>query len=181
MAEPTHSRSTASPPRGCWSPAPPASPARSPRRSSGATRSLELVAVTSRSDAGTRLDGLYPRYRVPLELTELDLDSLEGIDAAIVAYPHGASAPTVAALRGLGVLVVDLSADFRLRDLPTYERWYGEHGAPELLEGAVYGLTELYRDAAARGGAGRDARLLPDRERARPGAAGRDAACSPTS
>jgi N-acetyl-gamma-glutamyl-phosphate reductase len=46
----------------------------------------------------------------------------------------------------LGALVVDLSADFRLRDLPTYERWYGEHGAPELLEGAVYGLTEIYRD-----------------------------------
>ena len=107
---------------------------------------LELVAVTSRSDAGTRLDRLYPRYRVPLELTELDLDELEEVDAAIVAYPHGASAPAVAALRGLGVLVVDLSADFRLRDLPTYERWYGEHGAPELLEGAVYGLTELYRE-----------------------------------
>jgi N-acetyl-gamma-glutamyl-phosphate reductase len=108
---------------------------------------LELVAATSRSDAGKRLDSLYPRYRVPIELSELDLDELEQVDAAIVAYPHGASAPTVAALRGLGVLVVDLSADFRLRDLPTYERWYGEHGAPELLEGAVYGLTELYRDA----------------------------------
>ena len=107
---------------------------------------LELVAATSRSEAGTRLDSLYPRYRVALELTELDLDAIEDVDAAIVAYPHGASAPTVAALRGLGVLVVDLSADFRLRDLPTYERWYGEHGAPELLEGAVYGLTELYRD-----------------------------------
>ena len=107
---------------------------------------LELVGATSRSDAGKRLEALYPRYRVPIELTELDLDSLEDVDAAIVAYPHVASAPTVAALRGLGVLVVDLSADFRLRDLPTYERWYGEHGAPELLEGAVYGLTELYRD-----------------------------------
>ena len=107
---------------------------------------LELVAVTSRSDAGTRLDRLYPRYRVPLELTELDLDRLDGVDAAIVAYPHGASAPTVAALRGLGALVVDLSADFRLRDIATYERWYGEHGAPELLDGAVYGLTELYRE-----------------------------------
>jgi N-acetyl-gamma-glutamyl-phosphate reductase len=107
---------------------------------------LRLVAATSRSEAGTRLDSLYPRYRAAIELTELDLDSLEGVDAAIVAYPHGASAPTVAALRGLGVLVVDLSADFRLRDLPTYERWYGEHGAPELLEGAVYGLSELYRE-----------------------------------
>lgn len=107
---------------------------------------LELVAVTSRSDTGTTLEKLYPRYRVPLELTELDLDALEEVDAAIVAYPHGASAPTVAALRGLGAIVADLSADFRLRDLPTYERWYGEHGAPELLEGAVYGLTEMHRE-----------------------------------
>jgi len=107
---------------------------------------LELVAVTSRSDAGTRLDALYPRYRVPLELTELELDRVEGIDAAIVAYPHGAAAPTVAALRAAGVLVVDLSADFRLRDLATYERWYGEHGAPDLFGEGVYGLTELYRE-----------------------------------
>jgi N-acetyl-gamma-glutamyl-phosphate reductase len=108
--------------------------------------SMELAGITSRSDAGKRLDALYPRYRVPLELTELELDAVEGVDAAIVAYPHGASAPTVAALRGRGILVADLSADFRLRDLPTYERWYGEHGAPELLEGAVYGLVEMYRE-----------------------------------
>jgi N-acetyl-gamma-glutamyl-phosphate reductase len=107
---------------------------------------LELAAATSRSEVGTRLDRLYPRYRVPIELTELDLDLLEDVEAAIFAYPHGASAPTVAALRGLGILVVDLSADFRLRDLPTYERWYGAHGAPELLEGVVYGLTEIYRE-----------------------------------
>jgi N-acetyl-gamma-glutamyl-phosphate reductase len=107
---------------------------------------LELVAATARSDVGRRLEDLYPRYRVPLELTELDLDELDGVDAAIVAYPHGASAPTVAALRGLGALVVDLSADFRLRDLATYERWYGEHGAPGLAAEAVYGLSELYRE-----------------------------------
>jgi N-acetyl-gamma-glutamyl-phosphate reductase len=111
---------------------------------------LELVAVTSRSEAGRRLDRLYRRYRVPLELTELDLDALDGIDAAIVAYPHGASAPTVAALRRAGLLVVDLSADFRLRDMATYERWYGEHGAPELLDEAVYGLSELHRDELRR-------------------------------
>jgi N-acetyl-gamma-glutamyl-phosphate reductase len=107
---------------------------------------LRLVAVTSRSDAGTRLDRLYPRYRVPLELTELDLGDLDGIDAAIVAYPHGAAAPTVAALREAGVLVVDLSADFRLRDMETYRRWYGEHGAPQLFGTGVYGLSELYRE-----------------------------------
>jgi N-acetyl-gamma-glutamyl-phosphate reductase len=107
---------------------------------------LQLVAATSRGDAGKRLDALYPRYRVPIELTELDLDRVEGIDAAIVAYPHGAAAPTVAALRAQGVLVVDLSADFRLRDIETYERWYGEHGAPELFGAGVYGLSEIYRE-----------------------------------
>jgi N-acetyl-gamma-glutamyl-phosphate reductase len=107
---------------------------------------LELVAATSRSDAGKRLDELYPRYRVPLALTELDPENVEGIDAAIVAYPHGAAAPTVAALRRQDVLVVDLSADFRLREMESYARWYGEHGAPELFGGAVYGLSELYRE-----------------------------------
>ncbi len=107
---------------------------------------LQLVAVTSRSDAGKRLDSLYPRYRVPLELTELDPERVEGVDAAIVAYPHGAAAPTVAALRSQGILVVDLSADFRLSDVATYERWYGQHGAPELFGTGVYGLTELYRE-----------------------------------
>lgn len=106
---------------------------------------LQLFAATSRSDAGKRLDELYPRYRVPIELTELDLDRLDGIDAAIVAYPHGAAAPTVAALRGAGILVVDLSADFRLRDMAIYERWYGEHGAPDLFGQGVYGLSEIYR------------------------------------
>jgi N-acetyl-gamma-glutamyl-phosphate reductase len=107
---------------------------------------LELFAATSRSDAGKRLDQLYPRYRVPIELIELDLEELPDVEAAIVAYPHGAAAPTVAALREQGVLVVDLSADFRLRDRETYERWYGAHGAPELFGTGVYGLSELYRD-----------------------------------
>jgi N-acetyl-gamma-glutamyl-phosphate reductase len=107
---------------------------------------LELVEVTSRSDAGTRLDRLYPRYRVPLELRELDLAGLDDIDAAIVAYPHAASAPVVAEMRGLGISVVDLSADFRLRDTAVYEKWYGPHSEPALLEGAAYGLPELHRE-----------------------------------
>ena len=107
---------------------------------------LELVAATSRSEAGKQLDEIYPRYRVPIELTELDLDNLPDVEAAIVAYPHGAAAPTDAALIEQGIVVVDLSADFRLRDRETYERWYGEHGAPELFGTGVYGLTELYRE-----------------------------------
>src|SRR5256885_7465563 len=71
------------------------------------------------------------------------------VDAAIVAYPHGAAAPVVAALRQQGTKVVDLSADFRLHDLDAYARWYGDHGAPQLVPEAVYGLTELHREAIA--------------------------------
>jgi N-acetyl-gamma-glutamyl-phosphate reductase len=110
---------------------------------------FELTAVTARSDVGRRLDDLYPRYRVPLDLEELDVERHGNVDAAVVAYPHGASAPVVAALRDLGTKVVDLSADFRLTDLEVYARWYGEHGAPDRVDEAVYGLTELRRDELA--------------------------------
>jgi len=110
---------------------------------------FELTAITSRSDAGKRLDDLYPRHRVPLTMEELDLERhADGLDAAVVAYPHHAAAPTVAGLRERGVRVVDLSADFRLRDRDVYERWYGPHEAPALIGLAAYGLPELgYRDA----------------------------------
>jgi len=109
---------------------------------------FELAHVTARSDAGARLDAVHPRSRVPLVLEHYDggLD----VDAAVVAYPHGAAAPVVAELRERGVRVVDLSADFRLRDLATYEDWYGEHAAPGLIGSAVYGLPELHRRAIAR-------------------------------
>jgi N-acetyl-gamma-glutamyl-phosphate reductase len=110
---------------------------------------FELVAVTGRSEVGRRLDDLYPRYRVPLLLDELQLDSYGELDAAIVAYPHAAAAPTVGALRERDVRVVDLSADFRLSSLATYERWYGPHPRPELLSESVYGLTELHREQIA--------------------------------
>ena len=110
---------------------------------------LELVAVTGRSNVGERLDRLYPRHPVPLEIEELDNQVIERADAGLVAYPHGASAPAVAEMRGLGLLVVDLSADFRFLELPNYEKNYGEHGAPDLLDGAVYGLPELDREAVA--------------------------------
>jgi N-acetyl-gamma-glutamyl-phosphate reductase len=110
---------------------------------------LELTAVTARTDAGRRLDHLYPRYRVPMELTAFDADAVaERADAAIVGYPHGAAAPVVEDLRRRGLKVVDLSADFRL-DQERYERYYQPHEAPALLGEAVYGLTELHRDELA--------------------------------
>jgi len=104
---------------------------------------LELAAVTGRSEAGRPLNELYPRYDVSLAMQELTPDLLENVEVGIVAYPHGAAAPVVAEMRGMGLTVIDLSADFRMEDLPTYERHYGPHGAPDLLDGAVYGLPEL--------------------------------------
>ena len=105
---------------------------------------LELVAATARSDAGERLDRLHPRRRAAVELETLDLDRhAELCDLALVSYPHGAAAEAVDGLRARGVRVIDLSADFRLSDAATYERWYGDHGAPDRFGSAVYGLPEL--------------------------------------
>jgi N-acetyl-gamma-glutamyl-phosphate reductase len=113
---------------------------------------LELARITARTDAGKRLDELYPDHGGSLVLEEPAAEDAAGVDAAIVAYPHGAAAPVVASLREAGLRVVDLSADFRLHDLDAYGHWYGEHGAPQLLEDAVYGLTELHRGAIAEAG-----------------------------
>jgi N-acetyl-gamma-glutamyl-phosphate reductase len=112
---------------------------------------LALEAITARSEVGRRLDDLYPRHRVPLELEAFDADALaERADVAFVSYPHGAAAEVVAELRERGLRIVDLSADFRLADLEVRERWYGPHGAPALQTEAVFGLTELHRDEIAR-------------------------------
>jgi N-acetyl-gamma-glutamyl-phosphate reductase len=113
--------------------------------------SLELTALTARSDAGKRLRDVYPRHRVDLTMDEFDADRIaEAADAAILGYPHKAAAPVVRELRARGLKVVDLSADFRLsREL--YEREYQPHEAPELLGEAVYGLPELgHREAIAK-------------------------------
>jgi len=110
---------------------------------------FELVAVTGRSELGRPLQDIYPRYRVPLAIESLEVERLQDVDAAVVAYPHAAAAPTVGALRERGIRVVDLSADFRLGSLSAYERWYGPHPRPDLLADAVYGLTELHRERIA--------------------------------
>jgi N-acetyl-gamma-glutamyl-phosphate reductase len=115
---------------------------------------LELAYVTARKEAGQSLADVHPRTRIELTLEEFDADRHGEVDAAIVAYPHGAAAPVVAALRERNVRVVDLSADFRLRDVATYQQWYGDHGAPDLFGEGVYGLPELYREEL------RDAQLV---------------------
>lgn len=106
---------------------------------------LELATVTARSETGRRVSDLYPRYSVPLEIKELEESDFDDVEVGIVAYPHGAAAPVVAQMRGRGLIVVDLSADFRFDSLPDYEKAYGVHSEPDLLNGAVYGLPELNR------------------------------------
>ena len=131
---------------------------RSRPRCSGATPSFELVAITAREDAGRRAARRSIRTTAYRWCSSSSTSSgCAEADAAIVAYPHGTAAPAVAALLERGVRVLDLSADFRLRDVETYERWYVPHPHPELIERAVYGLTELYREQIA----GADARRLP--------------------
>ncbi len=108
---------------------------------------FKLKHVTARSESGAMLESIHPRTRVPLVLEDFDPAVQGGADAALVCWPHGVAAPAVAALRERGVRVVDLSADFRLRDRAVYDQWYGRHGAPELFGQGVYGLPELYREA----------------------------------
>lgn len=110
----------------------------------------ELVCAVGNSRAGEPLGRVLPGLRGLEERTveALDLDGLvDRADVVFCALPHGTSAPIVHALRERAQRVFDLSADFRIRRLETYEAWYGEHGAPERFGEAVYGLPELHREA----------------------------------
>jgi len=105
-----------------------------------------LTSITGRSEAGKPLAAVFPHLACyDLTITaEVDSD----IDFAFCALPHAASAEAVAPLARAGLPVVDISADFRLRDADEYAEWYGgKHPAPDLLPQAAYGLTELNRDA----------------------------------
>src|SRR6478736_1716724 len=114
---------------------------------------LELVYVGARENAGQTLGNVIPALEGVRGLSQMVLESFdEGdaeklrdrVDVAFTALPHAASARLGGALYDAGIQVLDLSADFRLRDLGTYETWYGPHPRPDLLAQAVYGLPELY-------------------------------------
>lgn len=114
---------------------------------------FEIAVVTSEQRAGRQFGDAFPSLRgcCDLVLESNDPAGLVGrVDLAFTALPHAASAPTVSVLRKGGVQVIDLSADFRLRDLATYETWYGSHPAADLFSEAVYGVPEFYREALAR-------------------------------
>lgn len=111
---------------------------------------VELVAVTSRQEAGKALAQVFPRFcKAPgaeLSFIEPDPDAIAatGAQAAFLALPHGVAAEIARALLERGLRVIDLSADFRLREAAIYEEFYGHaHPAADLLAEAVYGLPEL--------------------------------------
>jgi N-acetyl-gamma-glutamyl-phosphate reductase len=111
---------------------------------------VELVAATSRQEAGKPLCLVFPRFsRAPgagLGFTEPDPEAIaaSGAEVAFLALPHGVAAEIARALLDRGLRVIDLSADFRLRDPAVYAEFYGSpHPAPDLLQEAVYGLPEL--------------------------------------
>ncbi len=109
------------------------------------------LEVASRGYAGRPIGEVFPHIPAGGSFVGPESIDASGLDVAFVAYGHGESAETVAALLEAGVgLVVDLSADFRLGEVGVYEEWYGEHPAPGLLGEAHYGLPEVFGAAEGR-------------------------------
>src|SRR6266851_3229466 len=122
----------------------------------------EIVALTANTHAGKAMDEVFPHFfmlDLP-RLTEWEKVDWTKLDAVFCGLPHGTTQEIIAAVMAANpaIKILDMSADFRLRDMSVYAQWYGhEHRAPELQGEAVYGLTEFYREqiAAARLVAGR--------------------------
>jgi len=109
----------------------------------------KVVSITSRRFAGVSLADVYPVLAGQTELVYTnDPPELlaKGADLVFLALPHGASMELAPVFRKAGKKVIDLSADFRIRDVAVYESWYRKHTAATLIEDAVYGLPELYRE-----------------------------------
>ncbi len=118
---------------------------------------VDVVAMTSRGEAGRRVDDLYPSLRGHTELrfTAPGESDLSACDLVFFATPNGIAMQEAPALLEQGVRVIDLAADYRLKDLDVWSHWYGmQHASPEWVERSVYGLPELYRDEI------RDAQLV---------------------
>lgn len=117
----------------------------------------DVRAITSRKDAGTRVAAMFPSLRgrgskvADLAFVEPDRADLRSCDVVFFATPHGVAMAAARELVGAGVRIIDLAADFRLKDTAAFERWYGmPHACPDLLEQSVYGLPEVNREAIRR-------------------------------
>jgi N-acetyl-gamma-glutamylphosphate reductase len=107
---------------------------------------IDVVQVTSERLAGKPVASVHPPLRGRTELRFTARDSLAEVDVVFAAMHHGESSGSIAQLRACAPVVIDLGADFRLRDAQDYPQWYGwDHPAPHLLVGAVYGLAEMHR------------------------------------
>lgn len=118
---------------------------------------IEIKAITSRSEVGVPVASLFPNLRGIVDLTFClpDLKNLKTCDVVFFATPHGVAQSLIPSLLQAGIKIIDLSADFRIRDISLWEQWYGQrHAAPELIAEAVYGLPEVNRDMI------RDAKLV---------------------
>jgi N-acetyl-gamma-glutamyl-phosphate reductase len=112
----------------------------------------ELAVITSRSEAGHTVADLFPNLRgsVDLAFSQPDTARLSACDLVFFATPNGTAMFMVPQLLDAGVRVIDLAADFRLRQADEWQQWYGmQHACPEYLQQAVYGLPEIYRSAIA--------------------------------
>jgi N-acetyl-gamma-glutamyl-phosphate reductase len=111
---------------------------------------VEVVAITSRGEAGRPVDDLFPNLRGHFDLCFSDpaAGELDQCDVVFFATPHGVAQSSVPDLLEKGIKVIDLSADFRIRDIAVWEKWYNQpHTCPELVGEAVYGLPETNREA----------------------------------
>src|SRR5487761_1929776 len=109
---------------------------------------VSLQVITSRADAGTRVDQMFPSLRgvIDLPVGHPDEAHLERCDLVFFATPNGIAMQQTRALLDAGVKVIDLAADFRLQDIVSWEKWYGmTHACPDLISEAVYGLPEINR------------------------------------
>lgn len=112
-----------------------------------------VSVITSRGEAGKPVAGLFPNLRghYDLAFSEPDIDALCACDVVFFATPHGVAQSMMSEVMAAGTRVIDLSADFRIKDIATWEKWYGQkHGCPEWVEQAVYGLPEVNREAIKR-------------------------------
>jgi N-acetyl-gamma-glutamyl-phosphate reductase len=110
---------------------------------------VQLVAITSRGEAGTAVADMFPslRGRVDLKFSDPAQASLASCDVVFFATPNGIAMQQAPALLAAGVRVIDLAADFRIQDIAVWEKWYGmKHASPALVAEAVYGLPEVNRD-----------------------------------
>lgn len=109
----------------------------------------EITLITSRGEAGTPVSAMFPslRGRVDLEFTAPSDAALRQCDIVFFATPNGIAMQQARALYDAGTRIIDIAADFRIKDIPTWEKWYGtKHACPELVAEAVYGLPEFNRE-----------------------------------